>query len=69
MNPRMQILEPAPQVRLVGLPRQSVDARRRALLQVEERLFERRDVDVAPERGEPLLLAFPCRFPYAIQTV
>ena len=69
MNPRMQVLEPAPEVRFVGLPRQSVDARRGGLLQLEERLFERSDVEGVQERGELLLLPFPCRSPYPVQAV
>src|SRR5260370_25794070 len=69
MNPRMQVFELAPEVRFVGLPRQSVHAGRSLLLQIEERLFEQIDGDVVQERGEPLLLPFLCRLTYAVQTV
>ncbi len=66
----MQVREPPdcdPGVRFVSLPRQPVDARRSVPLQFEEGLFQRIDADVVEERGEPILLPFPCRLPYAIQ--
>src|SRR3954451_9013593 len=48
-------------------PRQPIHAGCSVLLKLEERLFEQLDADVMEERGEPLLLPFPCHFPYAFQ--
>ena len=63
----MQVLEIALEVCLVVLPRQPIHAGRGVLLEFEERLLEQFDADVVEERGEPLLLPFPCGFPYAFQ--
>src|SRR5260370_7352403 len=69
VNPRMQVLEPMPEVCFVGFPRQSVYAGRSFLPQIEERLFEKINADVVQERGEPFLLPFLCRLSYALQSV
>jgi hypothetical protein len=67
MNPLMQISEVSVKVCFVGRPRQSIDARCSVFFKFEERLFEQVDADVVEERGELLLLPFPCDFPYAFQ--
>src|SRR5215211_588334 len=56
----VQVLELALKVRLVVRPPQSIHARRGILLEFVERFFEQVDADVVEERGEPLLLPFPC---------
>jgi site-specific DNA recombinase len=66
-DPVVQVLELALKVCLVVLPCQPIHARRGILLEFVERLFEQVDADVVEERGEPLLLPFPCDFPYAVQ--
>jgi hypothetical protein len=63
----MQILEIALEVRLVGLPGQSIHAGRGLLLELMKRLAEQIDADVVQERGEPFLLPLPCGLPYAFQ--
>src|SRR5262249_21947111 len=63
----MQVLELALEVCLVIRPRQSIHTRRCVLIEFVERLFKQVDADVVEERGEPLLLPFPCNFPYAFQ--
>src|ERR1700730_17716815 len=55
------------EVCLVVPPSQSIHTRGGVLLECVEYLFEQVDVDVLEERGEPLLLPFPCNFPYALQ--
>src|SRR5512144_79826 len=67
LDPVAQILELALEVCLVVRPRQPIHAGCSVLLKLEERLFEQLDADVMEERGEPLLLPFPCHFPYAFQ--
>src|SRR5215831_17601199 len=67
MDPTMQVLELAPEVCLVVLPRHTIYPRRGVSFEFEERLSEKINADVMEERGEPLLLSFPCDFPYAIQ--
>src|SRR5262249_62204311 len=59
--------ELALEVCLVVRPCQSVHTRRGVRLELVERLVEQVDADVVEERGEPLLLPFPCDFPYAFQ--
>src|SRR5215204_2557379 len=63
----VQVLELALKVRLVVRPPQSIHARRGILLEFVERFFEQVEADVVEERGEPLLLPFPCGYPYAFQ--
>src|SRR5579864_6252127 len=63
----MQILEPSLEVRLVVRPRQPIHARCGVRLEIEKRLLKQLVGDVVEERGEPLLLPFPCYFPYALQ--
>src|SRR5215207_1957093 len=67
MDPCMQMLEIALEVLLVVPPRQPVHARRGILLEFEECHGEMFDADVVEERGELLLLPFPCSLPYALQ--
>src|SRR5215467_3895839 len=67
VDPRMQVLKLALEVCFVGLTRQSAHARSRVLLKLAERLSEQFRADVVEERSEPLLLPFPCDFPYAFQ--
>jgi hypothetical protein len=67
LDPVVQVLELALEVCLVVRPCQSIHARRGVLLKFEERLFEKLDAEMVEERGEPLLLPFPCDFPYALQ--
>ena len=67
LDPVVQILEISLKVCLVVLPRQPIHAGRGVLLELEERLLQQVDVDVVEERGELLLLPFPCDFPYAFQ--
>src|SRR5205823_9666836 len=52
---------------LVVLPRQPIHARRGVFFEFEERLFKQVRADMMEERGEPLLLPFPCDLPYAFQ--
>jgi hypothetical protein len=63
----MQVRELAIEVLLVVPPCQPVHARRGMFLQFEERRCEMLDADVVEERGELLLLPFPCHFPYTVQ--
>src|SRR5262245_31054700 len=67
MDPTMQVLELAPEICLVVLPRHSIHTRRGVAFKFEERLSEKIDADVVEERGEPLLLPFLRCFPYACQ--
>ena len=67
MNPLMQISEVSVKVCFVGPPRQSIYSRCGVSLEFDERLTKPIDGDVVQERGEPLLLPFPCDFPYAFQ--
>src|SRR6266516_4877113 len=67
LDPVMQVLELALEVRLVVRPHQSIHARRGILLKFVERLFEEVDADVVEKRGEPLPLPFPRDSPYAFQ--
>jgi len=61
----MQVPELALKVAFVVLPRHSVHAGSRVLLQFEERSFQPTDRDVMQQRGEPLLPVAPCSLPYA----
>ena len=63
----MQVLEIALKVCLVVPPCQPIHPRCSILLEFEECLFEVIDTDVVEERGELLLLPFPCNLPYALQ--
>ena len=67
MNPLVQISEVSVKVCFVGPPRQSIYPRCGVFLEFEERLSKQIDADVVEERGELLLLPFPCDFPYAFQ--
>jgi hypothetical protein len=67
MDPVVQILEIALEVRLVVLPRQPIHTWCCVRLEFVERLFEQLDADVVEERDELFLLPFPCDFPYALQ--
>ena len=67
LDPVVQILQITLEVCLVVLPRQPIHAGCSIRLKIEERLFEQIGVDMMEERGEPLLLPFPCDFPYALQ--
>src|SRR3981081_3161802 len=67
LDPIMQVLDIAFEVRLVGLPRQPIHAGGCVLLKFEERLLQEFGVDVVEERSEPLLPPFACDFPYAVQ--
>jgi len=67
LDPVVQVLEIALKVCLVVRPSQPIYARCSILLELGECLFEQVGVDVMVERGEPLLLPFPCSFPYAFQ--
>jgi hypothetical protein len=66
-NPCVQVLEIALEVCFVGLTRQSVHAGCCVLLKLAERLSQQFGADEVEERGEPLLLPFPCHLPYALQ--
>ena len=61
----MQVLDIVFEVCLVVLPRQPIHAGGCVLRQRVERLLQQFDGDVVEERGEPLLLPFPCGLPYA----
>jgi hypothetical protein len=63
----MQVLDIAFEVCLVVLPRQPIHAGGCILRKLVERFLQKLGVDVVEERGEPLLLPFPCDFPYALQ--
>jgi hypothetical protein len=63
----MQILDIAFEFCLVVLPRQPIHAGGCVPRQRAERLLHQFGRDVVEERGEPLLLPFPCGFAYAFQ--
>src|SRR5713226_8639222 len=67
LEPRVQVLELAREVQLVVPPSQPIHARCGVLLKFVERFFEQFDTEMVEERGEPLLLPFPCDLPYALQ--
>src|SRR5205085_11688564 len=67
LDPIVQVPEIALVVCLVVLPRQPIHARRGVFFEFEERLFKQVRADMMEERGEPLLLPFPCDLPYAFQ--
>ena len=67
MQPSVQVLEIALKVCCVGRTGQPVHAGCRILLELAERFPEVCDADMVEERGEPLLLPFPCSLPYALQ--
>src|SRR6266704_2350615 len=67
LDPVVQTLEIVLEVCLVVLPRQPIYAWRGVFFKFEERLFKQVGADVMEERGELLLLPFPCDFPYALQ--
>jgi hypothetical protein len=50
-----------------GPESQPIYAWRGVFFELEERLFKQVGTDMVEERGEPLLLPFPCSFPYAFQ--
>jgi len=63
----MQISEVSVKVCFVGSPRQSIYSRCGIFFEFEVRLFKEIDPDVVEERGELLLLSYPCCLPYALQ--
>jgi hypothetical protein len=63
----MQIRKLALEVLLIVLPCQPIHPRCGVLLEGVERLHELLGADMVQERGELLLLPFPCDFPYALQ--
>lgn len=67
MDPLMQVLDFAIEVRLVVLPRQPVRSGGSIPLEGIECRPQCRDVDVVEECGEPFLLPFLRSFPYAAQ--
>src|SRR5215813_12217635 len=67
MDPSVQDLDPAIEVRLVVLPSQPIDPGRRVSLQSEECCPKHRDTEMVEERGEPLLPSLPCDLSYAFQ--
>src|ERR1700730_13743517 len=67
MDPSMEVLEIAPEVRLVGLPCHPVHAGGSFAFERIERRPKRVDVRMMEKRGEPLLLPLPCVLPYAVQ--
>ena len=62
----MQVGKLALEADFVVPPRYSVDPGGCVLGYRAERLFQALDRDVAPQRGEPLLLVAPCGLPYAL---
>src|SRR5689334_18588056 len=69
MDWRMQVLEIALEVCFVVPTRQPINAGRSIPLEFAECLPEQVDVDVVEERGELLLVSFPCCLPYALQSL
>src|SRR6266511_904181 len=67
MDTSMQVLKIGLEILLVVPPRHPVRARRGMFFQGKELRFEQVGVDVVEQRGEPLLLPFPCSSPYALQ--
>ena len=67
MQPRVQVLEIALEVCLVGRPGQPVHAGCCVRLEFAECLPEVLDADMVEQRSEPLLLPLPCSSPYAVQ--
>ena len=65
LDPLMQVLDIVFEVCLVVLPRPPIHAGGCVLRQRVERLLQQFNGDVVEERGEPLLLPFPCGLPYA----
>jgi len=60
VDPSTQILDPEFEVRLVILPRHTVDARGSFALERVERRPERINIDMVEERSELFLLPLPC---------
>jgi hypothetical protein len=67
MDSSVEVLEVAPEVRLIVLPRHSVDTGGSFALERVECRPERIGVDMVEKRGEPFLLPFPCSLSYAVQ--
>ncbi len=67
VDPRVQVCEPSPQVRLVLLPPHAVDPGRGVFGYTSKRRLQGFGRDVMQQRGEPLLLVTPCGLPYALQ--
>jgi hypothetical protein len=63
----VQALDPAIEVRFVGLPCQPVHAGGGLPLEGEEGRPEQVGGDMVEERGEPFLLSLSCNVPYAVQ--
>src|SRR5438132_7875764 len=67
MNPSVQVLDPAIEVRLVVLTSQPINSGRRISLESKECRPEHRNTEMVEERGEPLLPSLPCDLSYAFQ--
>src|SRR5262249_53264942 len=67
LDAAMKILERALEVCLIVRPCQPIHAGCCVFLEFEERLLQQIDVEMVEERGEPLLLPFPCDPPYVLQ--
>src|SRR5215213_10097720 len=67
VDPLVQALDPAIEVRFVGLPRQPIHAGGGLSLEGEEGRPEPVGGDMVEERGEPFLLSLSCNVPYAVQ--
>jgi hypothetical protein len=67
VDPLVQALDPAIEVRFVGLPRQPIHAGGGLSLEGEEGRPEQVGGDMVEERGEPFLLSLSCNVPYAVQ--
>jgi hypothetical protein len=63
----VQVPEVALEICFVVAPYQSIHSGCGVLLEFMERLLQPVDTDMVEERGEPVLLPFPCDFPYALQ--
>jgi transposase len=67
LDPCVQSLKVALEIRLVVPPAQPVYAGRSVPLKLVERKPEQIDADMVEERGEPFLLPLPCGLSYAFQ--
>jgi hypothetical protein len=67
LDPAVQFLKVALQVRLVVLPPHAIHPRCGTALERQERIPQSIDRDVVQQRGELLLLPLPCSVPYTVQ--
>jgi len=67
MEPGVQVLEIALEIRLILRPCQAICARSGVLVAFGEGGFEQVDGEMVEERGELFLLPLPCGLPYAVQ--